>query len=202
MWLRDMETSYGGIVGASGCFFAIRRDLFARLFPEALSRDFASPLLAREFGYRSVSVSEAICFVPRAQSLKVEFRRKIRTMARGLDTLWYRRPLMSPLKYPRFAFQLLSHKLARWVVFLVAPLAPFGLLLLSIDHGWARWLLGFATLGIGLGAVAMAWPEGRRLPKAMAILGFAVGSNVAGFLAWMQALRGERNPVWEPTRRG
>ncbi|HEU5217619.1 MAG TPA: glycosyltransferase family 2 protein [Gemmatimonadales bacterium] len=202
MWLRELETRFGGIVGASGCFFAIRRDLFTRLFPEALSRDFASPLLAKEFGYRSVSVNEAICYVPRARSLKVEFRRKIRTMARGLDTLWYRRPLINPWKYPRFAFQLLSHKLARWLVFLVAPLGLAGLLLLALGHEWARWLLVVTTLGIGLGALAMVWPEGRRLPRVLAILGFALGSNVAGFIAWVKALRGERNPVWEPTRRG
>lgn len=201
MRLRDLETRFGGIVGASGCFFAIRRDLFTRLFPEVLSRDFASPLLAMEFGYRSVSVSEAICYVPRAKSLKVEFRRKIRTMARGLDTLWYRRPLMVPWKYPRFAFQLLSHKLARWLVFLVAPLGPLGLLLLSVHYVWARWLVGFTALGIVLGLVAMSWPEGRKLPRPLAMLGFAVGSNAAGFIAWMHALRGERNPVWEPTRR-
>ncbi|MGH7559513.1 MAG: glycosyltransferase, partial [Gemmatimonadales bacterium] len=46
MWVRSLETSLGTIVGASGCFYAIRRDLFDHLFPEALSRDFASPLIA------------------------------------------------------------------------------------------------------------------------------------------------------------
>ena len=52
-------------VGASGCFFAIRRRLYEDAFPVSLSRDFASALIAREHGYRSVSVDEALCYVPR-----------------------------------------------------------------------------------------------------------------------------------------
>src|SRR5690606_3027473 len=69
MWVRRLETDCGTIVGASGCFFAIRRSLFDSIFPEALSRDFASPLIAREHGYRSVSVEEAVCYVARTRSL-------------------------------------------------------------------------------------------------------------------------------------
>ncbi|MGE0554577.1 MAG: glycosyltransferase, partial [Gemmatimonadales bacterium] len=74
MWVRGLETRCGSIVGASGCFYAIRRSLYSSIFPEALSRDFASPLIAREHGYRSVSVDEAICWVPRTRSLRAEYR--------------------------------------------------------------------------------------------------------------------------------
>ena len=42
MWIRSLETRIGTIIGASGCFFAIRRELYDGAFPEALSRDFAS----------------------------------------------------------------------------------------------------------------------------------------------------------------
>ncbi len=65
MWVRDLETRLGSIVGASGCFYAIRRSLHMTLVPEALSRDFAAALIAREHGLRAVSVNEAVCFVPR-----------------------------------------------------------------------------------------------------------------------------------------
>ncbi len=45
MWLRSAETRAGSIVGASGCFYAIRRELFDGQFPPALSRDFAAALI-------------------------------------------------------------------------------------------------------------------------------------------------------------
>ena len=201
MWVRSLETRVGSIVGASGCFYAIRKQLHERLVPAALSRDFASALTAREQGFRAVSVDQAVCLVPRTTSLDREFRRKIRTMARGLETLYYKRHLLNPFRHGRFAWMLWSHKLIRWLVFLVAPVAPVGLVLLAVDYPLARGLLGLVLLGIGMGVVAMRAPEGRKLPRLVALCGFVLATHVAGFLAWTRALRGELNPIWEPTRR-
>src|ERR1700704_5756224 len=50
MWVRGLETQVSGIVGASGCLYAIRRDLHMRSLPEHLSRDFGAALVAREQG--------------------------------------------------------------------------------------------------------------------------------------------------------
>lgn len=201
MWVRDLETRAGCIVGASGCFMAIRRTLFDQLFPEALSRDFASPLLARRAGFRAVSVPAALALVPRARSLRVEFHRKTRTMARGIETLWYLRRLMGVSKYGRFAWMLWSHKAARWHTFLTAPLGLAGLIMLAPGSLPARYLLGLSGLALGLGALAFAWPESRPIPRPLASIGYLVGAGVAAIVAWGKALRGERNPIWEPTRR-
>jgi cellulose synthase/poly-beta-1,6-N-acetylglucosamine synthase-like glycosyltransferase len=201
MWLRSLETRVGSIVGASGCFYAIRRSLVNSTFPAALSRDFASPLRAREFGYRTVSVDEAVCFVPRTTSLRAEFRRKIRTMARGLETLWYTRSLMNPRRYGAFAWMLVSHKLCRWLVHLALPLALIGLALLAPESVVAQVLLIVALLIAVAGTFALAASETRRLPLPLAIAGFFVAVNVAALAAWWKAAKGERNPIWEPTRR-
>jgi cellulose synthase/poly-beta-1,6-N-acetylglucosamine synthase-like glycosyltransferase len=201
MWVRGLETKASGIVGASGCFYAIRRELFDHIFPEALSRDFASPLIAREQGFRSVSVEEAVCYVPRTRSLKTEYRRKVRTMTRGLETLWYKRRLLNPFVYGRFAWFLFAHKLLRWLVFLSIPVGALGLLLLAWQAPWARWVGAGAVVALGVGAAGYYWPAGRRPPRVFALAGFVVSAHVAGMLAWFRALSGELNPVWEPTRR-
>ena len=201
MWLRSLETRGGSIVGGSGWLYAIRRELFDPAFPRALSRDFASALLAVEQGYRAVSVADAACLVPRADSLRTEYRRKVRTMARGLETLWFKRRLMMLSGNLRFSFALVSHKLIRWLAFLVAPLGLIGLGLLALEHPWARWLLLLAVLGCLGGVAAFLWPRGRAIPRLVSLLGFAVSSTIAGFVAWAKALRGELNPTWEPTRR-
>src|SRR5690606_29810682 len=86
MWVRDLETQVSGIIGSSGCLYAIRAELHRRQLPGHYSRDFSSALWARLNGYRAVSVRNAVCFVPRAASFKIEYRRKIRTMSRGLQT--------------------------------------------------------------------------------------------------------------------
>ncbi len=201
MRVRALETRVASIVGASGCFYAIRRSLHEHLFPDALSRDFASALIGREHGLRAVSVDEAVCLVPRARSLQAEYRRKTRTMARGLDTLWYKRHLLNPLRYGLFAWMLFSHKLCRWLVLLTGPGAMVGLVLLSFHYPLAAVAAAGAMLVTALGVTALRRPETRPLPRPLALCGFFVLANAAGFLAWVKALRGERNPIWEPTRR-
>ena len=201
MGLRDLETRVGTIVGASGCFYAIRRELVQPLFPGALSRDFAAPLIAHEAGFRSVSVSDALCLVPRTRSLDAEFRRKIRTMARGLDTLEHKAHLLNPLRHGVFAWMLISHKLCRWLVFLLLPGLPIGLALLVGDVPLADWALVALLAGTGLGLLGWKWPFAGRPPRILALAGFALASCVAGFIAWTKLFRNERNPIWEPTRR-
>lgn len=201
MWVRSLETQLGSIVGASGCFFATRRELHDRDFPESLSRDFASVLMAREHGYRSVSVDEAVCIVPRSGALRAEFRRKVRTMSRGLRTLWFKRHLMNPARHGLFAFMLASHKLARWLAYLALPGAAVGLLILSTRWWQAGALLALATAGVVAGVIGLRWPEGRRVPAPFALAGYLLASNLAGIAAWIEALRGRHQAMWEPTRR-
>jgi cellulose synthase/poly-beta-1,6-N-acetylglucosamine synthase-like glycosyltransferase len=201
MWVRSLESRVGSIVGASGCFYAIRRSLVDSAFPPALSRDFASPLRARMLGFRTVSVDKAVCLVPRTTSLRTEYRRKIRTMARGLETLWYKRALLNPLRFGSFALMLWSHKLCRWLVHLTLPGLLLGLALLSATSLTAALVVLAVAFAMTLGVIGMKWPEGRKAPAPIAVCGFALAVNAAAIRAWAKALRGERNPIWEPTRR-
>ena len=201
MWVRDLETRVSGIVGASGCFYAIRVDLHARPVPPHLSRDFAASLTARENGYRAVSVRESVCYVPRTASLRREYRRKIRTMTRGMQTLWYKRALLHPWRHGLFAWALFSHKVCRWLVPPTALLSIGTLAALAAAHAWAAWALAAAALGAVPAAVAWLWPQGRPLPKMLAFPAYFVLGNVAALVAWLNALRGRGQATWEPTRR-
>lgn len=201
MSVRALETRLGSIVGASGCFYGIRREIHDTRFPEQLSRDFASALMAHEHGFRSVSVDDAICVVPRTTSIRAEYRRKIRTMARGLETLWYKRHLLNPFRHGLFAFMLLSHKLCRWLVYVMLPVSLVALSIAASSSRTAAALLGALLLGVAVGAVGMLWPEGRRAPYPVALAGFVLASNLAGLMAWRRAMGHQRSATWEPTRR-
>lgn len=201
MWVRSLETRIGSIVGASGCCYAVRREIQCVTLPGDLARDFASALIARERGLRAVSVAEATCIVPRTTSLNAEMRRKARTMAQGLETLRHFAALMNPARHGAFALMLISHKLCRWLVYLTLPLALLGLLLAAACTPWAWLPIALAALGIGTGYAALRWPPTRRMPILVAVAGFVLVSNLAGVQAWLKVLRRERIPVWEPTRR-
>ena len=201
MWVRDLETQVSGIVGASGCLYAIRAELHRQFVPEDLSRDFGAALLARRRGFRAVSVPEAICFVPRSASLRQEYRRKVRTMARGLRTLWWLRELLNPLRWGLFAWMLASHKLCRWLVPWAFPCAALALAALATGVGWARSAL--AALGLIAALASIAWRRwgGNPTPRVLALPVYLIAGNIAALHAWLVALRGARTAVWEPTRR-
>ena len=202
MWVRDLETRAGGLIGASGCFYAVRKELHKELVPEELSRDFIAALNAHEAGFRAVTVPEAVALVPRATSLAAEYRRKVRTMARGLDSLFFKRELLNPLHHGRFAWMLASHKLARWLVPLTLPGALAGLAALALaGQPLAVAGLGAAALTGAGTAAALLWPDDRAMPRPVALAGYAGVGLSAGMVAWIKALARERKPVWEPTRR-
>lgn len=200
MWLRDLETQAGSIVGASGCFYGIRRCIHDEPLPRDLSWDFASPLVAREKGYRSVSVRDAVCIVPRTPKIQAEFRRKVRTMARGIRTLFYHRSLMNPFRYQGFALMLISHKLLRWLPYLLAPVSLLALGFLATQSPIALTLFTVLCLTLLLGTAGTRQSRWGRL-RPIAAAGFLVAVFTAGFLAWWDVLRGAQMATWEPTPR-
>jgi glycosyltransferase involved in cell wall biosynthesis len=200
MWVRDLETDVGSIVGASGCFYAARRCVHSQALPAELSWDFASALNARLQGYRSVSVRGAICLVPRTTKIRTELTRKVRTMARGLSTLFHYRALMNPFAYGSFAVMLISHKLMRWLPYLLAPLAVVALCFLAVGSAGARAVLALVVAGLLTGTLGIRRGNST-LSKPLALAGFVVAVFSAGFLAWCAAFRGAQLATWEPTAR-
>jgi glycosyltransferase involved in cell wall biosynthesis len=201
MWVRHLETGASGIVGAAGCFHAVRKRVQMHTLPEGLSRDFAAALLARERGLRAVSVTDAICFIPRAPSLRQEYLRKVRTITRGWHTLYYKRRLLNPFRYGAFSWILASHKLCRWLIPHLSLAGLAALACLTQGAPWARWGLGLAASAALCAALGWWWPERRPLPHILAVPAYLVIGNLAALHASIRAMRRERIPLWEPTRR-
>jgi glycosyltransferase involved in cell wall biosynthesis len=201
MWVRDLETRAGGIVGASGCLYAIRAQLHAFPVPEVLSRDFTAALVARREGYRAVSVRDALCIVPRGASLGREYERKVRTMTRGIATLIHNRELLDPMRHGRFAWMLISHKLCRWLL----PWASLAMVAVFALDARTSWLarIGLVLAGVSFAAFAAGrfWPAGRRMPRVIALAAYGATSVIAGLHAWVRLFSGRNAARWEPTRR-
>jgi cellulose synthase/poly-beta-1,6-N-acetylglucosamine synthase-like glycosyltransferase len=201
MAIRDLETRVGSIVGASGCFYAIRDHLHRVPLPLSLSRDFAAALHCRERGYRAVSVPEAVCYVPRVASLHHEYRRKVRTITRGLQTLIHKRRLMNPLRYGVFAWMLVSHKVCRWLVPWAGVGALVGLALLAPGAPWALVLLLVAGAGVLMGSVGWLAADRGDLPWVLTLPAFGLMGNVAAMHAFLRVMKGDQDAMWDPTRR-
>lgn len=201
MGVRDLETRVGSIIGASGCFYAIRADLHRLPLPDALSRDFAAALHTREHGYRAVSVSSAVCNVPRTPSLRKEYRRKVRTITRGMETLAHKRALLNPFRYGGFAWMLASHKICRWLLPWAAMAALVALGFLAPASRVALGLFGFGVLLLVLGAVGWVMSDRGHVPRIFRVPAYLLAGNVAAAHALLRVLHGDRDALWEPTRR-
>lgn len=201
MWVRALETQVESIVQASGCLYAVRREIHDRDFPEHLTRDYGAVALSREAGLRSVSVDQAFCYVPRQSSLRREYRRKVRTMTRGLKTVWYRKGLLNPFRYGIYALMVFSHKLCRWLVPVALFAGAAALFGLALEEPLAR---PFAIAALAVGAMATAgwlWPKDGEAPRLLSIPAYLVIANLAALNGWLNLFRGVGSAAWSPTRR-
>jgi poly-beta-1,6-N-acetyl-D-glucosamine synthase len=115
-WLFAHESRGLTMVGADGALFSIRRTLFVPLSVDTITDDFAMALGVLAQGRRVVYEPAARSVEIVVPDVQAEFRRKIRMIAGGYQTLWRYRSLFNPLTRPSVAWQLLSHKLLRWLV--------------------------------------------------------------------------------------
>jgi cellulose synthase/poly-beta-1,6-N-acetylglucosamine synthase-like glycosyltransferase len=199
MWVRSLETRVGGIVGASGCLYAIRSELHRTPLPDGYSRDFSSALIARTHGYRAVSVDDALCYVPRTESQSVEYARKVRTITRGLQTLLHHGHLLNPLRYGLFSWMLISHKLCRWAAAWVAGGVAALALVLGLTHSVAS--AAATALLLALGWAVWHWRSVAFHVPGCQAAAFLVAGNAAAVHALFRTVAGQRDPVWQPTRR-
>lgn len=199
--IRRMESSLGSAVGLCGSCYAIRRRCFIPFDPGACN-DFLSALDAVKLGFRAVVDEEAIGYMLPAQSVGGEFRRKARTIAGGIDTLWRSGALGGGYGHPLFWWQLLSHKVARWL----GPPALLGAALACVAGALAgdKLLQLFTSLGLALSSLAVIGllsPRAGRMFLPIRMASFALIAWSACLWGWLQFLGGHRQVVWQPTLR-
>jgi cellulose synthase/poly-beta-1,6-N-acetylglucosamine synthase-like glycosyltransferase len=198
MALRRFESEAATLIGLSGSFFAVRREL-AEPWPTNLASDFRSALESARRGLRAVSEPGARARFTAVSDPAREWTRKVRTVRRGLAVLTAYRGLLHP-RYGRAALAVWGHKVARFT----APWALVLLLLASTVAApaspLAAGLLLAQLLGYGMGSAALLQPALQRflLPRLAAFFMLVNGSIL---VAWRYHLAGEPAVLWQPTRR-
>ncbi|RJP25043.1 MAG: glycosyltransferase family 2 protein [Deltaproteobacteria bacterium] len=198
LFLRNMESAVHSIVGASGSFYAQRRSICPP-FLEGMAPDFLSALTTVEKGYRAVTESTACGHMASAKQAKDEFRRKERTILRGMTTLYQKKNLLNPYRYGIFSFFLWSHKVSRWLV-------PFFMILLFLLNAFLLEERFYGAIFIAQCAfylaacVPLLGTRGSRNPLSNMPHYFCL-SNAAILFATMKYAIGIRQEIWTPTKR-
>jgi biofilm PGA synthesis N-glycosyltransferase PgaC len=125
-WVRRRQGLLGVLPGATGCIYAMRRELAVPLPQGTLVDDMYLPLVASFKGYDVVFEPRARAF-DQPTTLKTEFRRKVRTLAGNYQLIGFRPRLLLPGH--RVWLHFLSHKVGRLLL-------PFSMVLIGVSSAF------------------------------------------------------------------
>lgn len=124
--IRNWEGKSGSTIGATGAFYAVRRNLLLPIPPGTILDDVYIPLVIARQGSRVIFDSQAVAWDDFTPSPREEFRRKVRTLTGVYQLLVLAPWSLSHLNPLRFRF--VCHKLLR----LLMPFALIGVFISTI----------------------------------------------------------------------
>ena len=197
--IKTLESRLGSVVGGDGAIYAVRRSLYTPMSAEALS-DFMNPLQVVQMGYRCVYEPKALSYEETAGAFSKEYQRKVRIVNRAWRTLMSMKGLMNPFRFGLFSWEVISHKLLRWLVpgFLLSAFLINSLLLAQHPVYWVTFIAQFLFYGL---AIAGALVRDRRdLARPLYIPYYFCLVNIASARGIVEAYRGETYTTWSTAR--
>ncbi|MFW2438943.1 MAG: glycosyltransferase family 2 protein [Arenicellales bacterium] len=199
MWLRRLESDRAGLVGLSGSFFSARRKVCEDWDIYSPS-DFNTALNCARQGLVAVTSPEVVGIYQDVKDPGLEFRRKVRTVIRGLTAIVRHPEVLNPMKMGMFSFQVWSHKIMRWAVpwFMLV----FAILTLLLQSRGGIYQAALIAQLLFYGIALVGWLSVRaRENSVVRIIFFFVQTNLALAKAVSSFLMGNRMTVWTPSRR-
>ena len=142
-----------------------------------------------EQGLRGVADPECVGYYKNIADERKEYDRKVRTVLRGISVFMRSLALVNPLRHSVFAWQLLSHKLCRWLVPFAMMAAFVSNALLALSSQWYAMLFLFKILFYSVALGGILWKPLLRFPI-IKLFSFFLLVNAAIFQAWVRLLVG------------
>ncbi len=127
--LKRWDSELYSAMGAAGELYAIDPKLCREVPDEALLDDFMLSMYVVQAGKRIAYTPDAFAREYGSANIYEESKRKRRIAAGGLQSIWWLRSMLNPLKQPLVTFQYVSHRVLRWSI---TPIAMILLLLVNI----------------------------------------------------------------------
>jgi cellulose synthase/poly-beta-1,6-N-acetylglucosamine synthase-like glycosyltransferase len=203
--LKYFEGRIGGLLGANGAIYAVRRELWPELKPNVICDDFCIGMHVPACGHRMVYDPAAWAEEDTPDDIAEEYHRRLRIGVGNFQALFEHPEFLTRTSWAtRFAY--VSHKVLRWLtphLLLLALLASAVLAALEPagSVAWRGWL-GLQLLGY---AVVGAWyrrsASGQAVPGVAKLPTFFFALNWAFLLASIRYLRGSQQGAWRRTAR-
>lgn len=133
--LKRWDSELFSAMGAAGELYAVDPLLVRDVPNNALLDDFMMSMYIVQDGKRIAYTADAYAQEYGSANIFEESKRKRRIAAGGLQSIWWLRSLLNPIKYPLVSFQYISHRVLRWSVTPIAMVILLGInILLSVMH--------------------------------------------------------------------
>ena len=126
--LKRWDSELYSTMGAAGELYAIDPTLVREVPDEALLDDFMMSMYVVEAGKRIAYAPDAYAQEYGSANIFEESKRKRRIAAGGLQSIWWLRRMLNPMRQPLVTFQYVSHRVLRWSV---TPVATIILLIVN-----------------------------------------------------------------------
>ena len=203
--LKQWDSDLYSAMGAAGELFAVKMSDYREAPTNALLDDFMMSMLIVKDGHRIAYTSEAYAMEYGSANMYEESKRKRRIAAGGLQSIWWLRSLMNPLKYPIVSFLFISHRVLRWSItpFTMLALIPLNIALVALNAGVIYTVIGILQF-IFYAAAALGWLQTKtgRHGGLLYVPYYFLFMNVNVFRG-ISYLRSHRTSgTWEKAKRG
>lgn len=212
--LKHQESRIDSCIGANGAIYAIRKRLFWSAIPaNTIVDDLVIGVKVREQGYRMVYEPDAVAREEAPQTVRDEWRRRVRIGSGDFQALALCRRCLLP-SYGRFAWIFFSHKVLRWFT-------PHALVLLLLGSALAvtagcpveagarvvlyrlnQTVLVGLILGLGFGVVGRLFGGSRHSAmRFFRLLHYFLAMQAALLVGFIRSCRGNLKGYWSRTPR-
>ncbi|MCD6385167.1 hypothetical protein J7M23_05250, partial [Candidatus Sumerlaeota bacterium] len=204
-WLKHLESRLNTLIGANGAIYALRKKEYVTMDVD-LFDDLMQPILIYvKYGKKTIYEPNALGFEKPAETFTKEYRRKIRNVTNAFYSLI--KTARDWIKKPVFAFQIISHKILRWLVpiFLILLFASNLAIVLTqgANAGTGYIALLICQIVFYLVAVRGFYQHRKgetRLSRIEGIIFYFCMVNAAALLAIWNLIRGKHYITWQPHR--
>jgi len=187
--VRELESASGSVVGATGAFYGVRRELLTEVPEGTILDDVYVPMQVARLGKRVIFEPAARAWDTPDQGKNREFSRKVRTLSGNYQLVQMAPWLLTSQNPLRFRF--ISHKLLRLVV-------PFALIVIFVTSLWLAGPLYRTVWGLQVAFYILSLAAFLRMPRSLLLARAADAActfvllNTAALLAFGNFLAGRR----------
>lgn len=196
--IKTLQSRIKTITGCCGCIYSVRRSAYTDL-PRDIISDLVQPLWVIQKGYRVVFEDRALAYEETTESAAEEFAMRVRVVSRGIRGVLSVADLLKPWKFAWVSFQLVSHKILRWLIpfFLIVL---FGSNVALVGRQGCRLLLVLQAVFYTCALVSTCVPLHRRW-KPLSVPLYFCTLNAAALFSLIEVFRGRQYVVWQTIRR-